>query len=296
MPFAALEQYLLRLSRKAGSGTRLWADAGGRVQGRYFNATLTSAFQPIRLLDSGVVIGHEGLLRSSSVANEGLCLWKVLDHAASDAESVELDRLCRMLHSINFFRQPEAQGSDLYLSVHARLLASVDSDHGRIFRDILHSLGLPQERVVLQLPSTLSGHPQLLTEAAGNYRRNGFRVAVNASNTREALALSAALRPEAVKIDTTENIDAGCALQLLDWCADRDVQVIFKRIDRPGTRDMLQQVATVCGLPVHVQGFMWDIPAKTIMPHGSADPSAALNVISADILPDEGSVSSLIGG
>ena len=134
----------------AGAGTRVWADADGRAQGRYFNSTLTSAFQSIRALADGRVCGYEAFARSYSESDQGLCVWKLLDHAANDDESVELDRLCRMLHSINFFRQPEAADADLYLSVHARLLAAVDGNHGTAFRRVLGVLELPQARLGAQ--------------------------------------------------------------------------------------------------------------------------------------------------
>ena len=107
--------------------------------------------------------------------HEGLSLWRLLDHAASDDESVELDRLCRMLHAINFFRQNEAEQADLYLNVHDRLLSAVSSNHGHAFQRILDALGLPIERIVLQLPTVTTNQSWLLNYVADNYRRNGFR-------------------------------------------------------------------------------------------------------------------------
>jgi len=112
---------------------------------------MSSAFQPIRQLDSQAVQAYEGLARSVSAQDLGLSLWKLLDHAASDDESIELDRLCRMLHAINFFRQAGDSAADLYLNVHDRLLSAVSSNHGHAFRRILDALELPLERVVLQL-------------------------------------------------------------------------------------------------------------------------------------------------
>lgn len=264
IPYAGLEHYLSRLYGTAQAGTRVWADSEGRATGRYFNSTLTSAFQPIRVLGTGEIVGHEGFARSYSGTDPGLCLWKLLDHAANDDESIELDRLCRMLHSINFFRQPESEGSDLYLSVHARLLAAVDGNHGTAFNRILKVLNLPQERVVLQLPVIVEHQSWLANYVADNYRRNGFRIAINTADSLEALKLIDLVRPEVVKIDTRQTVHDGPALRLLDKCAARNIRVIFKRVENADTLDSLQRIAECGGMKIHTQGFWWDLPTATL--------------------------------
>jgi len=264
IPYPGLEHYLARLYSTEQAGTRVWIDAEGRATGRYFNSTLTSAFQPIRTLNSDKVIGYEGFARSYSESDSGLCLWKLLDHAANDDESVELDRLCRMLHAINFFRQPEAGNSDLYLSVHARLLAAVDSNHGTAFSRILKVLDLPQERVVLQLPVIVEHQGWLANHVADNYRRNGFRIAMNAVDALEALKLVDLVRPEVVKVDTRQTVHDGPALRLLDTCAARNIRVIFKRVESADTLDSLGRIAELSGAVIQVQGFHWDLPAPSI--------------------------------
>lgn len=266
MPFPALEQYLARLYGTTNADTRVWVDAEGRAQGRYFNSTLTSAFQPIRVLNTGGVIGYEGFARSYSESDQGLCLWRLLDHAANDDESVELDRLCRMLHAINFFRQPEAADADLYLNVHARLLAAVDGNHGTAFSRVLKLLDLPQQRIVLQLPVIVEHQSWLVNYVADNYRRNGFRIAVNAVDSLEALSLVERVRPEVVKVDTRQTVHDGPALRLLEKCAAQNVRVIFKRVENADTLDALSRIAAVSGRTIHAQGFLWDLPNASIAP------------------------------
>lgn len=123
MNFPALQHYLSRLHHVAQADSTLWLDEEGRAHGRYFNSTLTSAFQSIRSLGSQQVVGVQGFMRSYSQSDAGLSLWKLLDTHATDDQSIELDRLCRLLHAVNFYRQPDMAEVDLYLSVHARLLA-----------------------------------------------------------------------------------------------------------------------------------------------------------------------------
>lgn len=264
MPFPVLEQYLARLYDNTHAGMRVWLDRQGRAQGRYFNSTLTSAFQAIRAFNNDTVIGYEGFARSYSETDQGLCLWKLLDHAANDDESVELDRLCRMLHSINFFRQPEAADHDLYLSVHARLLAAVEGNHGTAFSRILQLLDLPKKRIVLQLPAVVDHQDWLVNYVADNYRRNGFRIAINAVDSLEALALVDRVRPEVVKVDAGHILHDGPPLRLLEKCEKQNVRVIFKRVENMETLDALMQIAAVSGLTIYAQGFLWNLPVASL--------------------------------
>lgn len=266
MSFPALQQYLQRLYKTTPhTGTRIWLDAAGRAQGRYFNSTLTSAFQPIRAWDSGHVVGYEGFARSYSETDAGLCLWKLLDHAATDAESVELDRLCRMLHAINFYRQPDAGDADLYLSVHARLLASVEGNHGIAFRRVLDALGLPHDKIVLQLPQVTENQGWLLSYVSDNYRRNGFRVAVNAADAEQALGLLDRVRPDIIKVDAREIPDVHAVTRLLLGAAKPGVRVIFKRVENGNTFDTLKQAGEATAQAIHAQGFLWDVPQVSVL-------------------------------
>ena len=263
MRFPVLENYLARLPHAAGQDTRVWLDSHGRVQGRYFNCTLTSAFQPVREFSSSRIAGLEAFLRSYSEQDDGLSLWKLLDQAASDEESIELDRLCRMLHAINFYRQTEAvsaEHADLYLSVHGRLLAGVSGNHGMAFRRILDGLGLPLERIVLQLPQITENQGWLLNYVADNYRLNGFRFAVNASDANDALHLLQQVRPDVVKVDAREIRDPEAARRLVRQAGDAGIRVVFKRVENHQVSHVLRQLDAEAAQAIHVQGKYWDSP------------------------------------
>jgi EAL domain-containing protein (putative c-di-GMP-specific phosphodiesterase class I) len=262
--FPALEQYLSHLYQNTQADTRVWLDASGRAQGQFFNSTLTSAFQPIRTIRSGKVVGYEGFARTYSSIDQGLCIWKLLDHAASDDESVELDRLCRMLHAINFFRQPQALDNDLYLSVHARLLAAVDGNHGTAFSRVLKVLGLPQEKIVLQLPVIVEHQSWLLNYVADNYRRNDFRIALNAADAAEALMLIEHVGPELVKLDSRQLVDDGPALRLLLRCKEEGIRVIFKRVENEEAFQALSRLSVRSGVDFYAQGYWWNLPSASL--------------------------------
>ena len=276
MSFPILQKYLTRLSDATGSASSIWLDHEGRAQGRFFNCTMSSAFQPIRQIDGGADIGavraYEGLARSVSAQDKGLSLWKLLDHAASDDESIELDRLCRMLHSINFFRQadgtPESSANgeaDLYLNVHDRLLSAVSSNHGHAFRRILDALELPLSRVVLQLPVATPQQGWLLNYVTDNYRRNGFRFAVNVDSAADAIAVLDRLRPDVFKLDTRVLHDTAGLLQLLERTRQAGVTVVFKRIETEPALQALRDLSAAAGVPVLGQGYLLDEPRATLV-------------------------------
>ena len=285
MPFPALNKYLAQLSDPQRAPQRpsssVWLDAAGQAQGRFFNCTVTSAFQPIRA-PGGAIAAYEGLARSASAGDAGLSLWKLLDHAASDDESIELDRLCRMLHAINFFRQVEADDgsarADLFLNVHDRLLSAVSSNHGYAFQRILDALGLPMERIVLQLPATSPTQGWLLNYVADNYRRNGFRLALNVATPAQALSVLGQLRPDSIKLDVRHLDDAGALAALFALAQDSGVRLIFKRIDTPHALQLLRQAGAA---PVLAQGYLLDQPQATLQRHVADKVQAGVTALQA---------------
>lgn len=273
MTFPALQQYLSRLHVSPQADSSLWLDQQGRAHGRYFNSTLTSAFQPIRTPESGGIIGVQGFMRSYSKNDTGLSIWKLLDTGATDEQSIELDRLCRLLHAVNFYRQPEMVDYDLYLSVHPRLLAAVDSNHGMSFRRILDVLGLPHKKIVLQLPLIQPDQAWLLNYVADNYRRNGFRLAVNAANARQGLDLLEQVQPDVIKVDVREITDEAATLDLLSVAGEKNVKLVFKRVESSQIYDKLRKLGAQAQQTILAQGYLWDQP-KASFAQDASEPEA----------------------
>lgn len=264
MFYPALQNYFSKLH---SANSTLWMDEQDQAHARYFNATLSSAFQTIRSGADHEVVAYEGYLRSYSISDQGLNIWKLLDNAASDDESVELDRLCRLLHTINFFRQAKHEHSlgklDLYLSVHSRLLAAVAGNHGMAFRRILDALELPHQQIVLQLPLITTSQRWVLTHVAENYRRNGFRIGANAGSLEQASDLLDRIRPDSIKIDIAYANDGYIQSSLLRRAERQNCELIFKRID---TEDKLRSLhnAHQTASPYFVQGWLFDMPKTSI--------------------------------
>jgi EAL domain-containing protein (putative c-di-GMP-specific phosphodiesterase class I) len=274
--YPALNAYLARLSDPAATPASLWLGAQGQAEGRFFNCTLTSAFQPVIDVASGAVHAYEAVARNASAEDDSASLWRQLDHAASDDESVELDRLCRMLHAINFFRQAEGGDADLYLSVHDRLLSAVSINHGHAFRRILDALGLPVERVVLQLPAVGPNQRWLLGYVTDNYKRNGFRMALNLGSPSRAAELLTQVRPAAIKIDAQDVGDDYTLARLVTEVHRHGVRLIVKKVQTTQALGQLTRVTNALGIPVHAQGRAIDAPRERLGPEVQVEKGAPL--------------------
>ncbi|MFZ4527127.1 MAG: EAL domain-containing protein [Undibacterium curvum] len=262
MHYPTLQHYLSRL-QSALSNSQLWLDEQGRARGRYFNASLTTAFQAIRSGQDQQVIAYEAYARSFDPTDQGLNVWRLLEFVANDEESVELDRLCRLLHTMNFYRQSGVRQLDLYLSVHSRLLAAIEGNHGMAFRRILDVLELPHQHIILQMPAATASQRWVLAHVVENYRRNGFRVGVNAANLEQAIDLLQRVRPDAIKIDIYAANRPELQISLLEQAERAQCQVIFKRIEQQEKFEALQNSHGTAS-PYLVQGFLFDIPAAEL--------------------------------
>lgn len=224
MHTTALAQFLGTLPSAPTPERQLWRDAGGRVQGQFFHCALTSD-------------GHEALMRTWTRDGEaGLNPWKMFSFASDDTTLVELDRLCRLVHTLNYFVRTDARR--LVVNVHGRLLAAVAADHGKAFQRAVTALGLSPEQFVIQVPSTANDDLGLLLFVADNYRRNWFAVAVQASDPAEAGALMVHVRPAFLKLDARRGWQTRHVAALADSARELGVMLALRRCERPDDLDL----------------------------------------------------------
>jgi hypothetical protein len=199
-PGPAFERYLATLPAQAVEGRQLWCSAAtGQVQGQFFQCSLTSVFAPIVSLATGEVVAHEGRIRTYADGGAGLSAWKLFSMAADDESLIALDRLCRLVHAVNYAQQVEPVR--LVLNIHGRLLAAVADDHGAAFRRVLDALELPICNVIIQVPAAANDDLQLLLQVVTNYRRNGFAIALQAEDLAQAGVLLAHGKPHWLGLD-----------------------------------------------------------------------------------------------
>ena len=177
----------------------------GWIIGHFFNSWLSSVFQPVFSLSEHRIAGHAAYIRSTTEGKSVLSPWKAFALTEGDALLVRFDRLCRVIHALNYFSN--ASQGDLFVTVQPRLLESVKDDHGRAFERILNIIGVETSRVVIEIPTEVNRDSRLLKHVISNYRSRGYRIAVNHSVTTDdwmaELASLYPLYPHIVRLEAS---------------------------------------------------------------------------------------------
>lgn len=160
---------------------------------------LCALFQPIVRMQSGDIIGYEGLIRgpSDSPLHSPLNLFKVA-HAAN--LSVELEQLCCQIVAERFMHL-ELPGK-LFLNVSPESLLHYKSKRNRTF-NYMHEAGITPDRVIIELTESQPAYDyEQLREAVMRCRGTGFQIAIDdLGEGFSSLRLWSELRPDYVKID-----------------------------------------------------------------------------------------------
>ena len=160
---------------------------------------LSALFQPIVQLQSGEIIGYEGLIRgpSDSPLHSPLNLFKL---AWANNLTVKLEHLCRQV-VLKKFAELNLPGK-IFLNVSPECLLQRDAKHGQTL-DLIHQIGIHPERVIIELTENQPTYDyQLLGQAVTHYRQMGFQIAIDdLGEGFSSLRLWSELRPEYVKID-----------------------------------------------------------------------------------------------
>jgi EAL domain-containing protein (putative c-di-GMP-specific phosphodiesterase class I) len=254
---ARVRRFLERLAGEA-SEFDLSLSADGRVCGWFHRCQITSAFQPI-LTAEGEPVAAQALLRVHGQGGGDLAPWSVFSRAAHDEELAALDRRCRVVHALNFFAQDTA-GLDLYLCVHERLIATAAYEHSRAFRQQLDQLGIPSERIVIELPAQAEGQEGLLCQAIASYRLNGFRVAINPTGVGQLEEVLGRNRPDAIKIDVRQLKAAFLRSPALHQATAGGAALVAKRVDTATEHHQAMRAGAT-----HVQGHLFAAPAGTVL-------------------------------
>lgn len=210
----------------------------GTAVGRFLHTDLSSVFQPLIASISGRCAGHEAFVRAHGGGAHDIAPWNLFSLVANDEALVALDRLCRIVHVLNYLRAPEP-GGRLFLNVQGRLLAAVREDHGHTFREALDKLGFAAGRIVIETPEIANPERKLLALVLSNYRLNGFRVAANVRDLAELETLLRMVRPDFVKIDTRQVVRPEAMRRAIALTRDAGARPIFTRVESAVQRDFL---------------------------------------------------------
>lgn len=238
-------------------GLGLARQQDGAVVGRFLRTDLSSVFQPLTESGSGRCIGHEAFIRAHGGGDRDINPWNLFALVANDDALVALDRLCRIVHVLNFLRAPDMAGK-LFLNVQGRLLAAVREDHGHTFRGALDRLELDPSRIVIETPEAANLDRKLLALVLSNFRLNGFRVAANTLGPADLESLLAMVRPDYVKIDARQVRTPETMKQVIRLARDAGTRPVFTRVESPGQRDFLLNLPEVL-----LQGWAIGWPTAT---------------------------------
>ncbi|MFC4158225.1 sensor domain-containing phosphodiesterase [Chitinimonas lacunae] len=175
------------------------------------NLVLHSHFQPIFSFAHRRVVGHEGLLRAWSDNGRQLSPYTVFASARSEPELVTLDRLARLLHSLNFSRLSTQQQSGmqwLFLNAEPNAFAHA-GQYGRFFPEMLEKVGIAPTQVVIEVLETAIENNRQLARAVDYFREMGCLIAIDDFGAGHSnVDRIWRLRPDIVKLDRTLIADA----------------------------------------------------------------------------------------
>jgi diguanylate cyclase (GGDEF)-like protein len=160
---------------------------------------LNALFQPVVNMQTGTIIGYEGLIRgpSDSPLHSPMNLFKV---ASANGMSAKLDHACSRVVSARFaeLNLPDK----LFLNVSPESLVQYEQRRGEVL-GYLQKCGISPERVIIELTENQPAYDyELLRKAVMFYRRMGFQIAIDdLGEGFSSLRLWSELRPEYVKID-----------------------------------------------------------------------------------------------
>ena len=241
----------------------------GRAYGYFKEMLLDSAFQPIYSVPHRRIVGHEGLLRATTIMGKNTFPLQVLEHVTNDSQSVFLDRLCRIIHLHNY---QSALTSDqwLFLNVSAQVI-NRRLDHDPFFAELLAHYNFPSRRIVVEIVEGVIPDFNMLTEAVKFYREAGCVIAIDDFGA-EASDIERIWRasPDIVKLDRKFIVAAE-----FNHKARRVLRATVALIHEAGSLALLEGVETseqaLIALDSNadlVQGFHFATPAPTPLLHG----------------------------
>lgn len=216
----------------------------GTAVGRFLRTDLSSVFQPLIESGSGVCAGYEAFVRAHGGGERDIAPWNLFALVANDEALVALDRLCRIVHVLNFLRVPDAPGK-LFLNVQGRLLAAVREDHGHTFRRALDRLEFDPARIVIETPEAANLDRKLLALVLSSYRLNGFRVAANTLGLADLESLLRVVRSDFVKIDARQVRAPEAMQRVVSIAGDSGTRPVFTRIESAEQLNFLRTLPDV---------------------------------------------------
>lgn len=240
-----------------------------KVKATYFNYKLSSTFQPVRNIRTGLTEAHEAFINikpiTGSAPIEPLSPNAIFLLPFDQAGITYIDRLARTVNTLNFLAQDGKH--QLHLNVHPNHLRAVSGDHGKVFEGILRQCGIDTAQITLEVPEYAVHDKSLLQDALRAWQEKGYRIAIdNFGRDHHDSSRLEDLRPDTVKIDrnfliaTEKSAAHHEALNaLLRQSELQGFEIIATGIETPSQLDFVRQLGIE-----KVQGYLLGRPAGFI--------------------------------
>ncbi len=223
----------LRFSNDNGPGVP--AAAMTPLQEIIAQRKLSALFQPVIDLQSGEVIGFEGLIRgpADSTLHSPVNLFGA---ALQQNLSLEVEMLARQIVLESFSRQKLP--GNLFLNISPETMSLPSFKNGRTL-EFMSSLGIDPARVVMEITENQPTYDfEEMRSALFHYRQMGFKTAIDdLGEGFSSLRLWSELRPEYIKID----------MHFIQGVDHDPVKLQFLK--------SIQQIAGSCGTRVIAEGI-----------------------------------------
>lgn len=174
-------------------------EEGSRRTVRYGGYTVFSVFQPVFSVSHRRAIGYHASLRVHDENAAQVPSHEVFSHAARRGDLLELGRLAESLHLGNF-NAFDSHDEWLFLSLHPAAL--MDTSYGDALLASLKTLGLPPQRVVLEVTEQAGGETTRFAEIIDSLRKSGFLIALDGFGAKHSnIDRVWTLRPDIVTLD-----------------------------------------------------------------------------------------------
>src|SRR5580698_3757063 len=174
-------------------------DDGSRRTVLYGEYTVFSVFQPVFSVSHRRAIGYHASLRARDEADLQVRSQEVFTQAARRGDLLELGRLAESLHLGNFLAF-DSHDEWLFLSLHPAAL--MDTSYGDALLASLKDVGLPPQRVVLEVPEQAGGETTRFAEIIDSLRKSGFLISLDGFGVKHSnIDRVWHLRPDIVTLD-----------------------------------------------------------------------------------------------
>ncbi len=178
-------------------------DRGGRWTAHHQGLVLSSSFQPVYSFPHGKPVGFEALIRVQDGQGASVSPLHLFERVQDFEQQVWLDRLCRLVHVHNFCEQM-TDDAWLFLNIHPAVFVHSTRQAELMTRavDLLHQLGIPMHRLVLEVTEDVMAQDHSFEEAVAWARSVGCLLALDDFGAGHSnFDRVWRIRPEIVKLD-----------------------------------------------------------------------------------------------